>query len=822
MPDMSHSMEDLLARLNAQQRAAVEAEPGPMLILAGAGSGKTRVLTHRIAYLIHHRKIRPWDILAVTFTNKAAEEMGIRVNRLLEGQADAVTVSTFHSLSARILRMHIDRLGYEQSYVIYDDTDQVTLLKRVLDDLKMPRTGFDPRLFRTLIDRAKNNLQWPDQVDTTAAGAAARLAEVYGLYQRRLKASNALDFGDLLLLTVKLLEEHEDVRRFYHERYKHLLIDEYQDTNRAQYRMAQLLTNPHTRSICVVGDEDQSIYAFRGADISNILNFSKDFPDAQVIKLEQNYRSTHVILKAAGAVVANNRGRIGKTLWTDRSEGELIHYMEVDTDVEEASRVAEEIRRLRGTHAIPYGDMAVFYRANSQSRLFEEVFNYQQVPYHLVGQGFYDRKEIKDMRAYLQLIFNPLDDASLERVLNEPPRGIGDRTRTYLFATASVNETPCYAQLVRMAYEPGTHAPHSTKLLPFYNLLEKLRTAARTLRLRELLERVLEDTGYRDRLVQAGDIESEGRLENLRELMNVAAEFDDTPGMEGLQRFLERVSLRSQSDERTDDAGLVTLMTLHNAKGLEFPVVFLVGLEDGLFPHSRTLNSEEELEEERRLCYVGLTRAMNRLYLVRARRRRFQGEMMQARPSRFLKEVPPELMVGKRGAGVAAIARRYGMGDDGDGGSSGYGSRGGMAGARNPGHSSPGHSSPGHSSPGHSSPGHSSPGHSNPGSSGPSIRQWLGEGSRTAGVLAPQAPGEPHVEYDEPVITRPTIRSSGDDSGPFQELQVGRRVTHPSFGEGMIKGREGPSDNPRLTIQFKTVGNKKLMARYAALELLFR
>lgn len=813
---MSQDLETLIARLNEPQRMAVEAEPGPILILAGAGSGKTRVLTHRVAHMIRVRRIRPWNILAVTFTNKAAEEMAHRVMKLLPDESEAVQVSTFHKTAAQILRRHIDRLGYQSSYVIYDDADQLVMLKRTLEELNLSATQYDPRLFRTLIDRAKNKLQWPDQVEAAPSGPASKFPQIYKRYQEKLKASNALDFGDLLLLTVQLLSEHEDVREYYLNRYQHLLIDEYQDTNHAQYRMAQLLTHPGTRSICVVGDEDQSIYAFRGADIHNILDFSKDFPDAKVIKLEQNYRSTNMILRAATEVVANNEARIGKTLWTDRGDGEPLQYLEVDSDSEEAARVAEEILRLRSR--LNYGDIAVLYRTNSQSRVFEEILNMRGIPYLLVGQGFYDRKEIRDLRAYLQLLFNPLDDASLERILNEPARGIGDKARTYLFDYAAESKCSAYDALGRIAINPGPHGSTGSRLIAFFRMIEKLRGGIQALRVRELIERVLEESGYKDKLVQAGDVESESRLENLKELGNVAAEFDSAPGLEGLQLFLERISLRSQSDEIKDETGRVTLMTIHNAKGLEFPVVFLVGMEDNVFPHSRTHDSPQEVEEERRLCYVGMTRAMNRLYLTRARRRRFQGEYQQTRPSRFLKEIPATLMSGQRGLGVGAIARRYGVGvgmePDGAQSSAGFGR------ANSPGSMPAGLSGGG-------SMGASGRSGAPWGASSSATRatppSWQDAGSASRGGASASSSYSGSTQDVPSTRPRgPVIRSASDDHDPFSELQVGRRVAHSTLGEGVIKEREGPVDNPRLTILFRTGGVKKVMAKFGGLELVYR
>ncbi len=758
MPD---DLQRLLDSLNEQQREAVEAPPGPLLVLAGAGSGKTRVLTCRIASFIRFRRISPWNILAVTFTNKAADEMAERVRRLLPGRDMDVPVATFHRTCARILRRHIDRLGFKSNYSILDDADQVRLLKQVLDYLGLERRMVDARLFRALIDRAKNSFQGPDEVDARGlGGVASHLPEVYRRYQERLKQMNLLDFGDLICHTVTLLDTFPDVRAYYQGRFRHLMVDEYQDTNRAQYRLTQLLVDPGAPSICVVGDEDQSIYGFRGADVSHIVEFEKDFPGTKVIKLEKNYRSTGKILRAASAVVENNEYRLGKTLVSVRGEGEFIRYLDTQSDYDEASRVAEEVRRLRGA-GFGYDDMAVFYRANFQSRLLEETFRFQEIPYLLVGQGFFDRKEIKDMRAYLQLIYNPADDVALDRILNVPARGIGAKARSHLFRRARAENVSCYRVLEEIARDPAAHKPHGVKLRRFFQVMETLRDQSGTLELPELLIRVLEETGYREKLVKAGDIESEGRLENIQEFINMAAQQPIPSGRDGLRTFLEHISLHSQADEVVSHDGRVTLMTLHNAKGLEFPVVFIVGMEDGLFPHERTVASQKELEEERRLCYVGMTRAMDRLFLLRARRRHMQGELKLTRPSRFLLELPPELIRGRTGVAPGRFACTL----------------------------TPGTTKAWDA--------HRGPGRA---------------GSGDVAVEAASQAGErrPDVRDVDPV-----------DADAFRDFRPGQRVSHPSFGDGIIMRRFGASDNPRLVIDFDATGVKRIAARYAGLEPLY-
>ncbi len=749
-----------LESLNEQQREAVEAPPGPLLILAGAGSGKTRVLTHRIAYFIHCRNVSPWHILAVTFTNKAATEMGERVRTLLPNRHLDIQVSTFHKACVRILRRHIDRLGFKSDFGILDDTDQVALLKRVLEDLGLEARVHDARQFRGLIDRAKNALQGPDDVDTTLlTGTASALPDVYRRYQERLKQMNAVDFGDILWHAVALLESHPDLRDYYHGRFRHILVDEYQDTNHAQYRLTRLLVSPEAPSVCVVGDEDQSIYGFRGADISNIVEFPKDFPGTRVIKLEKNYRSTGRILHAASSVVERNEYRLGKKLISVRGEGEYIRYIETETDYDEAARVAEEVQRLHGL-GIHYGDMAVFYRANFQSRLLEETFSFRRIPFLLVGQGFFDRKEIKDLRAYLQLIYNPADDVALDRILNVPTRGIGAKARAFLFDLARKRGVSCYRVLEEVAGAPSTFKPHGAKLKRFFEMMEPLRRRAESASVPELIEAVLDETGYREKLAKAGDLESEGRLENLREFINIATEVSDQAGREGLRELLERITLHAQADEVEAEDGRVTLMTIHNAKGLEFPVVFIVGMEEGLFPHERTLESQTDLEEERRLCYVGMTRAMDRLFLLRPKTRMLKGERRLTIPSRFLREVPPELIKGRRGMAVA----RFGCTLDAE-----------------------------------------------RGVTTATARPW------NVGTV-PGVPGSSRLQPD----TRQRPGWSEDPDDPYKDLRVGQRVLHPIFGEGIIRQRQGSSGNLRLVIHFDGVGEKKIVARYATgLELLY-
>ncbi len=828
---MNKVEEELTAGLNPVQKEAVTAPPGPMLILAGAGSGKTRVLTRRIAWLIAVHGASPWEIAALTFTNKAAQEMGERASTLVPENSAAIQVSTFHSLCSRILRREIEHLGYRSSFVIYDDSDQLAMLRRVLDELKLSRSAREPALFRRLIDGAKNRLEGPQEVSAPLSGPGVHFPEVYARYQEMLRRANAIDFGDIIMLCVHLFERHEAVRERYLNRYRHLLIDEYQDTNHAQYRLAKLLTRDDRPSLCVVGDEDQSIYSFRGADISNILSFQKDYPEARVLRLERNYRSTQPILSAASAVVEHNESRLGKTLWTDRTEGERIRYMEAEFDTEEASMIAEEIQRLRQNRALAYGDIAIFYRANNQSRPFEEVFAHRGIPIRLVGPGFYDRKEIKDIRAYLSLVYNAFDDAAFERILNEPPRGIGARSRAKLLDIAYEKDLCCWDAAGLVVLEPERYGTWARKIAEFYRTVEDIRARAGTLRVHELIDFILDRSGYRRRLEELGDVESEARLDNLRELSNVAAELNAPPGFDGLRLFLERISLRSQADEAVGDEGRVTLMTLHNAKGLEFPIVFMTGMEDGLLPHSRTLDDREQLEEERRLCYVGMTRAMKQLYLTRARRRRLRGTLKTTIPSRFVKEIPAELLDIRRSTELGKLVGRFAAG------LGGY--RRGVGAETHP--------PPRPRLMKTETPVRGRDIPRRPSTStacGADLQAWIdkglirkglgGSGKRSTSAADPVDPVIPtgvqpacdrdmdpsQGEEHNGNRRRASIMANGDDN-PFRDFKVGRQVVHPAFGEGVIKAREGPDDNPRLSIFFRASGTKRIMARYAALELVY-
>ena len=675
----------LLAGLNPQQRAAVTHVGGPLLIVAGAGSGKTRVLTHRIAYLLAEREVSPSEILAITFTNKAAGEMASRVAQLVgDRRARSMWVMTFHSACVRILRREAKRLGYPQNFSIYDAADSQRLMALVCRELELDTRQYPPKMMAAQVSNLKNEL-----IDYESFSARARtarekaLAEAYTEYQRRLAGAGAMDFDDLIMVTVNLFQAFPEVARAYRRRFRHVLVDEYQDTNHAQYVLVRELvsggaalfasrTDPADSAgpadsdevvppseLCVVGDADQSIYAFRGATIRNITEFEQDYPDARVILLEQNYRSTQNILAAANAVVARNPGRKPKNLWSDAGAGPPIIGYVADNEHDEAAFVAEEVDRLTDAGEATPGQVAVFYRTNAQSRVFEEVFIRVGLPYRVVGGvRFYERREVRDLLAYLRLIANPADEVSLRRVINVPRRGIGERAEEYV-AAYGARERISFAEALRGPGEvPGLAARSAAAIASFNVLIDDLREQAATGGpVAELVEAVLDRTGYQVSLETSQDLQDATRVENLQEMVSVAREFDGSVPDGTLADFLERVALVADADEipdGVDHGGLVTLMTLHTAKGLEFPVVFLTGMEEEVFPHQRSLTNQRELEEERRLAYVGITRAEQRLYLTRAASRNWWGRPAFHTPSRFLSEIPSSLIEWKRDATAAA------------------------------------------------------------------------------------------------------------------------------------------------------------------------
>ncbi|MDL2077710.1 DNA helicase PcrA [Streptomyces sp. GXMU-J15] len=757
----------LVEGLNENQRAAVVHSGSPLLIVAGAGSGKTRVLTHRIAYLLAERNVHPGQILAITFTNKAAGEMKERVEQLVGPRANAMWVMTFHSACVRILRRESKKLGFTSSFSIYDAADSKRLMALVCRDLDLDPKRFPPKSFSAKISNLKNELIDEEDFAAQASdGFEKTLAQAYALYQSRLREANALDFDDLIMTTVNLLRAFPDVAEHYRRRFRHVLVDEYQDTNHAQYALVRELvgTGEHPvdvppeaelppAELCVVGDADQSIYAFRGATIRNILQFEEDYPDATTILLEQNYRSTQTILSAANAVIERNESRRPKNLWTNAGAGARITGYVADTEHDEAQFVADEIDRLTDVGEAKAGDVAVFYRTNAQSRVFEEVFIRVGLPYKVVGGvRFYERKEVRDVLAYLRVLANPEDAVPLRRILNVPKRGIGERAEAMIDAL-SQREKISFPQALKRVDEAYGMAARSTNAVKRFNtLMEELRTIVESgAGPATVLEAVLERTGYLAELQASTDPQDETRIENLQELAAVALEFEqeneETPG--GLADFLERVALVADSDqipdEDEDGSGVITLMTLHTAKGLEFPVVFLTGMEDGVFPHMRALGQTKELEEERRLAYVGITRARERLYLTRSSMRSAWGQPSYNPPSRFLEEIPAQHVDWKR------------------------------------------------------------TGASSPVSSGPASGVAASLSSSRSRSAASGASG---------FATRRTSEK------PVVALAVGDRVTHDQFGLGTVMAVKGSGANAEAAIDFGDAKPKRLLLRYAPVEKL--
>ena len=757
----------LLEGLNDNQRAAVVHSGSPLLIVAGAGSGKTRVLTHRIAHLLAERDVHPGQILAITFTNKAAGEMKERVEQLVGPRANAMWVMTFHSACVRILRRESKKLGFTSSFSIYDAADSKRLMALVCRDLDLDPKRFPPKSFSAKISNLKNELIDEEDFAAQAAdGFEKTLAQAYAMYQSRLREANALDFDDLIMTTVNLLRAFPDVAEHYRRRFRHVLVDEYQDTNHAQYALVRELvgTSEHAvdvppeaevppAELCVVGDADQSIYAFRGATIRNILQFEEDYPDATTILLEQNYRSTQTILSAANAVIERNESRRPKNLWTNAGTGAQITGYVADTEHDEAQFVAEEIDRLTDAGHAKAGDVAVFYRTNAQSRVFEEIFIRVGLPYKVVGGvRFYERKEVRDVLAYLRVLANPEDSVPLRRILNVPKRGIGDRAEAMIDAL-SQREKISFPQALKRVDEAYGMAARSTNAVKRFNtLMEDLRTIVESgAGPATVLEAVLERTGYLAELQASTDPQDETRIENLQELAAVAMEFEQERGEEEqstLSDFLEQVALVADSDQIPDEDGgdgVITLMTLHTAKGLEFPVVFLTGMEDGVFPHMRALGQAKELEEERRLAYVGITRARERLYLTRSTLRSAWGQPSYNPPSRFLEEIPPTHVEWKRTGATA------------------------------------------------------------PASSGPVSAVAASLSSSRSRSSASGASG---------FATRRTAET------PVVSLAVGDRVTHDQFGLGTVVGIKGTGGNAEATIDFGDTKPKRLLLRYAPVEKL--
>ena len=639
-------MNEIIEGLNDKQKEAVLSTSGPCLVIAGAGSGKTKVLTHKIAYLMQEKNVKPWNILAITFTNKAANEMKERVEKLVGEVAKDMWIGTFHSICVRILRRYIDRIGFTSSFVIFDSSDQRTLVKQCLKQLNIDDKMFTDRAVLSEISNAKNEMLEPDmyKLRTNNEIRKETVARVYEMYQKRLRENNAIDFDDIINYTIKILSENPDVLEYYTDKFEYVLVDEYQDTNKAQFTLVSILAARHG-NITVVGDNDQGIYSFRGADITNILNFERDFPGTQIIKLEQNYRCTQNILDAANSVIKNNETKYEKKLWTENGKGGKITVYRGTDEYDEANFIVENINILRREEYMTYNDFAVLYRMNSQSRSIEDILRRENIPYKIVGGlKFYERKEIKDIIAYLRLIQNSSDNLSLIRIINEPKRGIGKTSLENVEQVAIQAETSMY-DVIKRADEFGLNRVFANSR-EFISQIEELRSKKDDIKISDLIKETLNKTGYTKALEDENTTEAETRIENLEEFLTVAIEFEEELADNSLEEFLEGITLSSDIDGTDDSEDSVTLMTLHSAKGLEFPAVFLVGMEEGIFPGYKSIGEPKELEEERRLAYVGITRAKQNLFISCAKQRTIFGSTSCNQPSRFVKEIPKELFDG--------------------------------------------------------------------------------------------------------------------------------------------------------------------------------
>ena len=769
-------MEDILKGLNNKQYEAVTNTEGPCLVIAGAGSGKTKVLTHKIAYLVGEKNVLPWNILAITFTNKAANEMKERISGLVGDSAKDMWVGTFHSICVRILRKFIDRIGFDSSFIIFDTADQKTLVKQCLKDLQIDDKIFSDRAVISEISNAKNDMLEPETYAVKAHGdfRKEKIATVYQLYQKRLKENNAIDFDDIINYTIKILKENVDVLEYYSNKFKYILVDEYQDTNKSQFTLVTMLASKHG-NITAVGDNDQGIYSFRGADISNILNFERDFPGTKIIKLEQNYRCTGNILKVANAVIKNNEVKYDKKLWTENEVGSLPKVFSADNEYDEGRYIVEQINHLRREEYYKYSDFAVLYRMNTQSRAIEEILRREGIPYKVVGGlKFYERKEIKDIISYLRLIQNPADNLSLNRIINEPKRGIGKTSLDNVTKVAEDNNTSMY-EVIRNAEQYGLNRVYLNSR-EFVNCMEEFIEQKDKLKISELIKKVLKQSGYTKALENENTVEAENRIANLDEFLNVAIEFEEESADNQLSDFLEGITLSSDLDnvEETDET--VTLMTLHSAKGLEFPVVFLVGMEEGIFPGYKSIGEQKELEEERRLCYVGVTRAKENLFLTNSRQRTTFGSTTYNPPSRFLQEIPKELLDGYNDSIVGRAKKENDVFSD--------------------------------------SPYSWSYGSKNNGN----IKTYKATEPQYANSASTTRNTGYAYRTAESFLNNINKRPETDEID-FSEYQSGKKVYHKKFGEGIINYVEEEGNDLKVDINFDKFGHKRLMARFANLEI---
>ena len=769
-------MQDILEGLNDKQYEAVVTTEGPCLVIAGAGSGKTKVLTHKIAYLIGEKGAKPWDILAITFTNKAANEMKQRITDLIGDNAKDIWMGTFHSICVRILRRFIDRIGFESSFIIFDTSDQKTLIKGCMKDSAIDDKLLNDRAIQSEISNVKNEMLEPEQYAVRAKGdfRKEKISSVYTLYQKRLKENNAIDFDDIINYTIKILMENPDVLEYYSNKFKYVLVDEYQDTNKAQFTLVTLLASKNG-NITVVGDNDQGIYSFRGADISNILNFERDFQGTKIIKLEQNYRCTGNILKAANAVIKNNEVKYKKQLWTQNEEGNLPNVYLADNEYDEGSYLATQIEHLRREEYYKYSDFAVLYRMNTQSRAIEDIFRRENIPYRIVGGlKFYERKEIKDIIAYLRLIQNGSDNLSLKRIINEPKRGIGKTSLEKVEQLAEQNEVSMY-EIIKNAEQYGLNRVYLNSR-EFVNTIEELKEEKEKLTISELIKKTLKKTGYTKALENENTIEAENRIENLEEFLTVAIEFEEEFAENSLSEFLEGITLSSDLDNVEETEDVVTLMTLHSAKGLEFPVVFLIGMEEGIFPGYKSISEPTELEEERRLCYVGITRAKQQLFLTCSKQRTIFGSTSYNPVSRFLKEIPEELLEGYQDVfgeetnksqifKDSSYSWTYGSKDNGN------------------------------------------------------IKTY-----KIAEQQPKVAASNKNVGFSFGKTAESFLSNLGktktNQNIDLSKYEAGVRVYHKKFGEGTINTVEPEGEDLKVDINFDKVGHKRLMAKFAKLEII--
>ena len=766
-------MSNILEGLNDKQYEAVINTDGPCLIIAGAGSGKTKVLTHKIAYLMEEKDVKPWNILAITFTNKAANEMKTRVEGLVGNAAKDMWIGTFHSICVKILRRFIDRIGYDTSFIIFDTSDQKTLIKECIKACDLDEKLFADRAVLSEISNAKNEMLEPMQYALRTGGEyrKEKIAQVYSLYQQRLKENNAVDFDDIINSTIKILMENPDVLAYYSDKFKYVLVDEYQDTNKSQFTLVTMLASAYG-NITVVGDNDQGIYSFRGADISNILNFERDFPGTKIIKLEQNYRCTGNILNAANAVIKNNTVKYKKELWTQNDIGELPNVFCGDNEYDEGSYIVEQINRLRREEYFKYQDFTVLYRMNAQSRAIEDILRRENIPYKIIGGlKFYERKEIKDAIAYLRLIYNPSDNLSLKRIINEPKRGVG---KTSIDNIAKISEDTGISmhEIIKNAADYGLNRVF-VNTREFVEQIEYLISKKDELRISELIKETLNKTGYTKALENENTVEAETRIQNLEEFLTVAMEFEEEASENPLAEFLEGITLSSDIDGMEEDEDSITLMTLHTAKGLEFPVVFLVGLEEGIFPGYKSIGEPKELEEERRLCYVGITRAKQFLFLTCAKQRTIFGSTTYNSPSRFLQAIPEEYLKGyeeafKKEEKISFADKAYSW---------------------------------------------------EYGNSSKVVTKKLG----TAEIQSAYKTTSNNLSgynFKTPESFLSNLNKKSENSVDLSKYKAGVKVFHKKFGEGTINYVEQEGDDLKVDINFDKVGHKRLMAKFANLEII--